>query len=412
MHPVTVLLACFIVGSALLLLWRQGLLHSVRSWLVSIALLTGAMLLRLLVFNAETTDYQWFLAPWVEHFRNHGGFAGFHIPIGNYNVPYLYFLALFSYIPLPALHLIKLLSSFFDVLLAFYVMKTVGLYTHGNTKKMAAFFLTLFLPTIWLNSAWWGQCDSIYVTFVVMSFYYMMKEAPVRSIIALALAFAFKLQAIFIFPLYLIFLVAGKMKIWHLAVFPATYLAAILPAVLMGRPFIDTLLFYVRTQVTDGRGLNYNSPSIFAFNTGPHVNPGAATIGVFVAFAFVLLVYFLAFRKHKRATLSGEDYLTLALVFVIGVPLLLPHMHERYFYLADVFAVILGLSRLRYLPAIPLTQFASFSGYYVYLHFFSEPALTLPFHPFVTTMYYGTAALIAALAILLVSVLFRRSQQT
>ena len=42
-----------------------------------------------------------------------GGFAAVKLPIGNYNAPYLYFLAAISYLPIPDLYLIKLFSILF-----------------------------------------------------------------------------------------------------------------------------------------------------------------------------------------------------------------------------------------------------------------------------------------------------------
>ena len=412
MHWITYLLLLLIAAFALLLLRRQGLLHSVGVWAISILLLAGALLLRLSVFDATNTDYDWFLSTWVQHYRDHGGFWGLAIPAWgeNYNVPYLYFLALFSYIPLPALHLIKLLGAFFDIVLAFFVMQTVGLYVNSRTRKLVAFFAVLYLPTVFLNSAYWGQCENIFVAFSVMSFYYAMRGRPVLSMAAIALSFAFKLQAIFLFPLYLIFLYGKKIRIRHFAVFPATYLLAILPAVLLGRPFWDTLLIYVSSMNPATRGLNYNSPSLFALIQGwPHAPftslqdtlsiPFLRTLGILLAFGLVLGVYVQVFRR-RGAHISGEDYLLFALLFAVGVPFFLPQMHERYFYMADIFAVILALSRLRYLVAIPLTQFASLLGYHVFLRHFATPPLLLPL-PF--PMYVGTIALAALLVFLFAS---------
>lgn len=65
-----------------------------------------------------TYDYQDFLSGWASFFRENGGWAAVALPKGNYNVPYLYFLAAISYLPVRDLYLIKLFSMLFDVLLA------------------------------------------------------------------------------------------------------------------------------------------------------------------------------------------------------------------------------------------------------------------------------------------------------
>ena len=67
--------------------------------------------------------------------------------------------------------LIKALSIAFDVVLAWASMKLVGLYCSSNARRLAAFFLVLFLPTVVLNGAYWGQCDSIYTAFAVLALY-------------------------------------------------------------------------------------------------------------------------------------------------------------------------------------------------------------------------------------------------
>ena len=384
-------------GYAFWLLRRAGVMAGRGQMPFVIVLLFGAFALRLLVFSHETLDYQWFLARWVQHFRDWGALAGFSVPLGNYHVAYLYFLALFSEIPLPDLYLIKLLSTFFDVILAYYVMKLVGLTGTTKTRQMIAFFLVLYLPTVFLNGAYWGQCDSIYAAFGVMSVYFALAGKPVKSMIALGLGFSFKLQIIFIFPLYLVFLVCKKIGIRHLFVFPVTYMAVITPAILLGRGFWHTVLFYFYQAAPGGRGLNYNSPSIFALVQGPNHNPTLRNLGILAAFAFVFLVYLLCFARRGKRPKTPEDFLLIGFLFALGVPFFLPQMHDRYFFLADVFAVALGLARLRYVLAIPAVQFASLLGYHAYL----RNAFFLP-------MRYGAWVLAFVLVALLLAMLGRR----
>ena len=400
-----------LAGLTLFLLQRQKLLKNVQTWVISAVLLVGALLLRLHFFDAETTDFWWFLDPWVQHYRDNGGFLGLAIPIGNYNFAYHYFLALLSYIPLPTLHLIKLLSTLFDLILAYYVMLIVGLHAKSDTRKLIAFFLVLFLPTVFLNSAYWAQCDSIYVSFSVMGFYYAMRNRPAASMVCAAVAVAFKLQAVFLFPIYFIFLWHKKIRIRHLLVFPATYLALILPTTLLGRPFLETLLFYFDNALSASLGfLSLNAPSIFALLENPwSVNESLARIGIISAFGLVLLVYLIVLLRHRNTRLPQEDYLNIALIFALGVPLFLPHMHDRFFYMADIFAVILGLSRLRFAAAIPITQFASLLGYHAYLRHFADPPLILPFEPLPTSL--GAIALIVLLVCLMVHLTLRRPRE-
>ena len=103
---------------ALWLLRRSHCLVDVRVTLRCALLLVLALFIRLAFFDRENTDYQWFLKVWVDFYRTNPGFSALGKAIGNYNIPYLYFLALFARSSIRDLYLIKLLSVFFDILLA------------------------------------------------------------------------------------------------------------------------------------------------------------------------------------------------------------------------------------------------------------------------------------------------------
>ena len=105
-------------GLALVLLWSAGVLRKPAHVLCAALLLAAAFVLRGLCLNYETDDYTQFLTVWVNFFRTHGELAALRESVGNYNVPYLTFLALISGSSLPDLYLIKLFSIFFDVVLA------------------------------------------------------------------------------------------------------------------------------------------------------------------------------------------------------------------------------------------------------------------------------------------------------
>jgi len=77
-------------------------------------------------------------------------------------------------------------------------------------------------------------------------------------------AFGFKLQAVFVLPVYAVLWMTGKIKWYHFLLFPAGYVALVLPAVLLGRPFWDTVTLYFSQTGSIGDAMNYNSSSIFA----------------------------------------------------------------------------------------------------------------------------------------------------
>lgn len=112
---VFLLLAAIAAGAAV----PPALRRFPAGWLLTALLPIGlAFFLRALLLDYVTPDYETFLSQWAQAFRENGGFAAVRLPIGNYNAPYLYFLAAISYLPVPDLYLIKLFSILFDVVLA------------------------------------------------------------------------------------------------------------------------------------------------------------------------------------------------------------------------------------------------------------------------------------------------------
>ncbi|NLO46839.1 MAG: conjugal transfer protein TraL [Clostridiales bacterium] len=357
---VVLLAAVFLIA-----LWRSNCFLSPQALIVTVIAFAGLLLLRLALFDHITLDYENFLKPWLEHIKSHGGFRALSDQIGNYNIPYLAFLAFISYIPVTGLYLIKLFSVIFDVVLAFYLMKLASLYTSNRTLHIACFILALVLPTSILNGALWGQCDSVYTAFAVIALYYGLKGRPVLSVSAIAVSFSFKLQAVFILPLFLLFLISGKIKLRHLLVFPAVFFACNLPAILAGRPVWDCLTIYFNQLDTVGSGLNYNSPSVYSLFNYYHNAVFAAKLGIIAAFTLCAVVFLLAF--YKRRNLNNTALLAAALIFVVGIPLFLPHMHDRYFYMADVLLVLLAVIHPVYAPLPFFGSFASLLGYHAYL---------------------------------------------
>ena len=148
---------------ALAMLWREGLLNTRPRQVVAIGMVSLAFVLRYCCLTYETLDYQDWLVTWLNALREAGPWKGLGQAIWscNYNVPYIYFLALIAKSGVRDLLLIKLFSILFDVILAWTVMRLVGLLTQSPVRRLIAFVGVLWLPTVYLNGALWGQCDVI-----------------------------------------------------------------------------------------------------------------------------------------------------------------------------------------------------------------------------------------------------------
>ncbi len=361
---ITVLLVFFAAFGYFMLRSLRAVDTAARTAAFFIPLLV-LLLARVLVFNYETLDYQDFLAPWTEFFRANGGLRAIGAPIGNYNVPYLFFLAVCSYIPVSELYLIKLFSVFFELVLA-YALGRITLHVSSSPVRAGlCFVLTLALPTAFLNGSLWGQCDAVYASLALLSVALGLEKKPVGALILAGIAFAFKLQAIFVLPVFALFLFTRRVKWYHLPLFPAAYLAAVSPAIIAGRGFWDTVLTYVSDASTIGTGLNYNSPSVFAYVTNVADPTLAGRIGTLISFVICMALIIAVIACRKR--IGSQELLLCAAILAVGVPLFLPHMHDRYFFMADAIVLAVAFCVPKLAISVPLVSFASLLGYHAYL---------------------------------------------
>lgn len=367
------MLLVFVLG--MLLLWREGLLKNTAHLVFAFLFMAGAVVIRCLLLDFESGDYLSFLAPWTQFFREHGGFKALGLSVGNYNLPYLYFLALFSYIDISELYLIKLLSIVFDVLLAWACMKLCSRFVNGRLRLIICFFAVLLFPTVVLNGAYWAQCDSIYSFFAVFAVYLALSDKPVGAMVSITASFAFKLQAVFVMPIFFVLLVAKRIKFKHLFIFPAAYIVMMLPAVIAGRPLWDTLTLYFSQAGTVGDAMNYNAPSLTSmFRWGENAEMWSTAL-VIAAFVFMFIVFAVAIINRKR--LDDRVIFGMAVLLALGIPFLLPHMHDRYFFAGGMLCIVLAVSDMRFAVMPVLAELASLHCYYAYFsrHYLVQPRI-------------------------------------
>ena len=136
-------------------------------WIYFIIITILAVVARIVVFNKISGDVNGFIFNWYENLYNEGFSAlgkqnGDYTPAYNY---YLFFLSLFRIEPKSntLLYFIKIYSVLFDFGVASIASLIIYKLTDGNKiKTVLAYALTIMGLTVILNSAWWGQCDSIY----------------------------------------------------------------------------------------------------------------------------------------------------------------------------------------------------------------------------------------------------------
>jgi len=319
--------------------------------------------LRLSLFDYISPDYVSFLGPWTETMRSMTVRQVLVTPIGDYNMPYLYLLLLISRLKIYDLYCIKLISVLADLFLALAVGMLVRLAVRREGVVLAAFLGALLAPTVFLNSAYWGQCDGVYACFALWGLYFGLKKRPVLSMVLFACSFAFKLQAVFILPVAAFLLVREYLAPKHLLAFPATFAAIMLPALFAGRSLSDTFGIYWN-QTNAYPYLSLKAPSFWSLIPNEYFS-NVSTAAVVLA-GIVTLLLLGCFLRHPEQ-LTRMDLLDLALLFSLAIPWLLPRMHERYFYLAEILSVVFAACHPRRLPVTVILLGGGFLIYCSYL---------------------------------------------
>ncbi len=342
-------------------------LLSRRQSITIIVVTVIALLMRVLCFPFESRDYQIYLQPWFEEIKSNGGVLAIGRQIGDYLPPYIYILAALSYLPVGSLVSIKIISCFGDIIMACYAAKMVKLITRKNSTATITYCATMLLPTVVLNSGLWGQCDSLYTAALVACVYYLMNDRPRAGMMAFSIAFVFKLQAVFLAPFIILLFIKKRIKFIQLFYVPAVYFLAILPAWIAGRDIVDLLTVYIRLAGSYTK-LSLNAPNLYALFPMEWI-PNIGMRCVLVVAFIMLLVFYWVWRTDFMV--SKDILFRFAMLCALALPYILPHMHERYFYLADVLAVAYAVtySTRWVVPLIAVSS--SFLVYGMYLFGFS-----------------------------------------
>ena len=340
--------------------------------LILFAVLTAvALIARYALRNVVAGDYKMFFEPWVATLREAGGgIKGLaaEFEYVDYTTPYLTILSFISICPfLNTLLLMKIVSVFFDFVAAFAIMAIVYNQTQSSTKAILGYGTLLLVPTILTNSAMWAQCDIIFTSFILWSLYFMLKDRPAMSMMFYGIAFAFKLQTLFMAPLYLILWMKGRIKLKHFLFLPLMYVIGMIPSLIAGKSFWEliSVYFFQANGAMDIYALSHKFPNIYQLIGTDVFLFEYADAGIWITLgALMVLLYVFARKKY---TFDTRLMLHMGMLLTMTVVFFLPHMHERYAVLVDVMAIIYLFIEPEkfYIPL--LTILCSFAGYTIYL---------------------------------------------
>ncbi len=344
----------------------------------AIGFLTIAMAMRGVYFDFKTGDYNSFLSKWYAEIKSLGGFKGFASSVGDYTPMYKYIITILTYIPINDLYLYKAVSCIFDGILAVYVGLVVRHLVKSDVTALIAYAVTLFLPNTFLNSGVWAQCDSIFTCFTVMSFYYMLRGKEKTSMIMYAISFSFKIQAIFYAPVIVIALLKGRLKWKSLPFFAVGYIACALPAMIAGMSPADALFGAYMKQVGEYNRLTLNAPNLYQFISDKYMRDDKISAMMVLCSLGICAIACTGFYKYK-GEISDKQWLLIAYAFSILLPYVLPHMHERYYYMADIFAVIFACVFVKKAYVSVLTIYPSFRVVQRYLFDYGDTKINFQF---------------------------------
>ncbi len=333
-------------------------------------------------------DQGQFLKPWFAKIEELGAAGTLRDGIGDYMPPYFWIMILINALPIKnKITGLKWVSSIADFVMALFIMKIVRKLTGSETKAELSFAAAFLMPTVMLNSAGWGQCDSIFTMFLVMCVYYLIEGKDLAAMTCFSISFVFKLQAIFLAPLLAIMVLKGKIRLRTLLALPIIYITAIIPSAACGHDFSSLFTIYF-SQAGQYSALNMTIPNIWSMlkDVGKPKNEYLGKAGVMLAgVCCMMLVYYIYKRKQepgKRGTV------VLAALSALFVPYLLPYMHERYYYAAAVFSLILVFLDKRLTPVWLIIEYSSVTSMAAFL--LSKEEYDLRF-----TTFFVTAALCA-----------------
>jgi Gpi18-like mannosyltransferase len=243
--------------------------------------------------------------------------------------------------------------------MAFFSYKIIANFTSDAKKSITAYSLVLFCPTVLLNSGIWGQCDSIYTAFCVMSFFYFLKNKPQVSLFCYGIALSFKLQAIFFLPFFVFMYLYRKWNFLQIFFAICGFFVFNIILCLFGVPFLLWAEIYW-LQLHEYSQLVLNAPTIYA------IIPMNSKIGIILMISVLAIITFIILLSRNNC--SEQTQLLLCLMSTTIVPFILPHMHERYFYMAEIFVILYIVTNPKKWVLAMLIIFPSVITYTNYLY--------------------------------------------
>jgi Gpi18-like mannosyltransferase len=184
------------------------------------------------------------------------------------------------------------------------------------------------------------------------------------------------------FAPFLIMLGVKKYISWFsLLIVPLVYLFSLFSSWMAGRSLKSLLSIYLN-QAGTFKDLTLNAPNLYVWISNQFYSM-VVPLGALLTVTVIVYLVYIIYKSHLKITIPVM--IQLALISVLVVPYLLPKMHERYFFAADVISIIFGFYYPRYFFVPIIINLVSLFSYFPYLmlqhgvgvQIFSLPILSL-----------------------------------
>lgn len=355
-----------------------------RKWELSdILLLAGvtilSLMIRMEVRHVVSGDWTTWWELWFEHLYQ-DGFSALAGDWYDYAPPFVYLLWLISVLPINCMTGFKLMVTGFDFMAAITAAMIIYEISKSRTKAVLTYAVFFLSPVFIVNGALWAQCDMVVMFWVLLCTYFFIKGRPCAAMFFFGVAFAFKLQPLWLAPMLVILWVNKKVDLKHFLWLPVCYFVGIIPAWIAGRPLGELLTIYIDQTSAEGWSLALKYSNLYYLIGETGFIDQYHTAGVWLSLGvFMIVLYYIGRKKLK---ITPEFVLLLGGFMGILAPFFLPQMHERYSFFGETFLILYALQKPKkfYLPVFQ--SLTSFMGYSIFLA--QDWSLPIQYMPFIT----------------------------
>ena len=304
--------------------------------IIAVGITLLAILVRYYGRNCISGDMRDCLLPWYEYFKSNG-LSGLQEQVGDYNLMYQTILALMAKISYQPVYLIKTFNAIFDFVLAGIFVAIIRGFFNVKDKNilLVAYASVLLLPTVVLNSSYWGQIDAVYTVLVFTTLALLYKRKYPLAFIFWGIAVGCKLQSVFILPfIAMLYLNRKDFSLFNILYTVMAFWAMGIVAFIHGRSLMAPLDIYLY-QIEEYPRMFFNFPSFWALFANDYIHFGKMAI---ITTATIMLLGMFTFSSRKD---FEQKFFFYAVWTVWTALLLLPKMHDRYAFPLDILLLLL-----------------------------------------------------------------------